>query len=316
MVAAPLTTSAHADNESQESRLVPETFRMTAFGEYADDDHASAIKARDGKDATDLVVQPYQCQGSNVGPMGALRAGNGNESGGVPFVAQGVSLRGREGGGTAELSGDVATALRSSGGGGDKPYVCVTGDRTHALKAEGADASEDGTGRGTPIVAFNGRQDPCPSDYHTGALDEDGLSQCIAFSSKDHGADAGDLSPTLRSMNNAESNVNGGGQVAVAFQSKQSASAQGPSFDDVSPSLDVAKAGGMAASVGMRVRRLMPVECERLQGWPDGWTQYGRTKAGEIVEISDTQRYKIIGNGWALPVVRWIAHRIEWINGI
>lgn len=45
----------------------------------------------------------------------------------IPAVT--VALRGREGGGTAELGGDVATALRSSQGGGDKPHILATGVR-------------------------------------------------------------------------------------------------------------------------------------------------------------------------------------------
>ena len=48
------------------------------------------------------------------------------------------------------------------------------------------------------------------------------------------------------------------------------------------------------------VRRLTPVECERLQGFPDGWT------AGQ----SDTQRYRQMGNAVAVPVVEWIMRRI------
>jgi len=69
-----------------------------------------------------------------------------------------VSLRGRDGGATAELGDDVGNCLRASGGGGDKAHVlapvCVTGEITHTLKAEGFDGSEDGAGRGQPIVAF------------------------------------------------------------------------------------------------------------------------------------------------------------------
>lgn len=55
------------------------------------------------------------------------------------------------------------------------------------------------------------------------------------------------------------------------------------------------------------VRRLTPVECERLQGFPDGWTDVefkGRA-------MSDTQRYKMLGNSMAVPVVRWIGTRID-----
>ncbi|MCA2991174.1 DNA cytosine methyltransferase [Gemmatimonas sp.] len=64
-----------------------------------------------------------------------------------------VAMRGREGGTMPEVSAEVP-ALRTPGGGSSQPFVvCTTGDITHALTHEGADASEDGTGRGTPIVA-------------------------------------------------------------------------------------------------------------------------------------------------------------------
>ncbi len=49
-----------------------------------------------------------------------------------------------------------------------------------------------------------------------------------------------------------------------------------------------------------QVRRLMPLECERLQGFPDGWTD------GQ----SDTNRYKQMGNAVAVPVVEWIIQGI------
>ena len=132
----------------------------------------------------------------------------------------------------------------------------------------------------------------------------------VAFSSKDHGSDASmDLSPTMRSMGHSESHANGGGQLAVAFQSKQSASAQAPSFDSISPTLDVAKAGGMAALVGMQVRRLTPTECERLQGFPDGHTLIPwRGRPAE--DCPDGPRYKALGNSMAVPVMRWIGERV------
>ena len=51
---------------------------------------------------------------------------------------------------------------------------------------------------------------------------------------------------------------------------------------------------------GFRIRRLTPIECERLQGFPDDWTKYGAD--GEI--ISNTQRYKCLGNAVTTTVVR------------
>lgn len=58
-----------------------------------------------------------------------------------------------------------------------------------------------------------------------------------------------------------------------------------------------------------KVRRLTPVECERLQGFPDGWTSMGIFD-GEQKEISDTQRYIMLGNAVSEPAVRAIARRL------
>lgn len=61
------------------------------------------------------------------------------------------------------------------------------------------------------------------------------------------------------------------------------------------------------------VRRLTPVECERLQGFPDGWTQvpYRGRAAGEC---PDGPRYKAIGNSMAVPVMRWIGKRMQEVD--
>lgn len=61
---------------------------------------------------------------------------------------------------------------------------------------------------------------------------------------------------------------------------------------------------------GYAVRRLTPTECERLQGFPDGWTKVPyRGKTAE--ECPDTPRYKAVGNSMAVPVMRWIGERME-----
>ena len=57
----------------------------------------------------------------------------------------------------------------------------------------------------------------------------------------------------------------------------------------------------------MSVRRLTPIECERLMGWPDNHTLYRAD--GKL--NSDTVRYKMCGNGVASPVAKWIAEQIN-----
>ena len=60
----------------------------------------------------------------------------------------------------------------------------------------------------------------------------------------------------------------------------------------------------------MQVRRLTPMECERLQGFPDGYTAIPWRKK-PASECPDGPRYKALGNSWAVPVVRWIGKRIQ-----
>lgn len=62
--------------------------------------------------------------------------------------------------------------------------------------------------------------------------------------------------------------------------------------------------GKIAGDFG--VRRLTPRECERLQGYEDDWTRYG----DDGKEISDSARYRMLGNAICLPTVEWIARRI------
>lgn len=122
------------------------------------------------------------------------------------------------------------------------PAVCVTGSVTHTLKGEGFDASEDGTGRGQPIVA-HGTQDPCVQNSLAFAL---GRNQ---------------------------------GQENAILQPK------------------------------MAVRRLMPVECERLQGFDDNWTRVPVGK--KQTPAADGPRYKQLGNSMPVPVMRHIGERID-----
>lgn len=112
-------------------------------------------------------------------------------------ACEGVALRGREGGGAAELTGGIATALRASQGGGDKPHVaCFGGNDTRG-----------------PIDVATAR---VSSSSPHGRLDFESETFAVAFSCKDYGADAAGTSPTLRAMGHDGSHANAGGQVAVA----------------------------------------------------------------------------------------------------
>lgn len=60
------------------------------------------------------------------------------------------------------------------------------------------------------------------------------------------------------------------------------------------------------------IRRLTPLECERLQGLPDGWTDIGdwTDTKGKQRKTTDTARYRAIGNGIALPFWEWMLRRL------
>ena len=146
----------------------------------------------------------------------------------------------------------------------------------HSLRGEGFDASEDGTGRGTPLVpvAFHPTQDPISST--------DGSTHALGCGSKGWQA-----------------------SVAVAVQASQS----GVRLNDTVGTLDANYGSRRHNGVmtNMAVRRLTPVECERLQGFPDGYTNIPwRNKP----EAPDGPRYKALGNSMAVPVMAWIGRRI------
>jgi DNA (cytosine-5)-methyltransferase 1 len=269
------------------------THRMVAFGEYLDDGSASAMKARDYKDATDLVV-------------------------------------------------------------------------THSLRGEGFDASEDGTGRGTPLVpvGFNARQDPDAWADRTGPLDTDGGTQAVLqpvtyavrtanTSANGHGisdelaytldqAQGQAVAWSIMPMNSGtdykarETQVaqplmaggpvggnQGGDYVMQATQAvppfrygehQQDTLHHESGIMSTLPGGSNGNAGHYTNTVqAMQVRRLTPRECERLQGFPDDFTSIPWRKAA-AADCPDGPRYKALGNSMAVPVMRWIGERIQGVQ--
>ena len=106
----------------------------------------------------------------------------------------------------------------------------------------------------------------------------------------------GEITPTLQSFMGT-----GGGNVPIIFSHTQGLDAQ-PS-ETTSPTLRL-NGGGQAAMTDNAVRRLTPMECERLQGFPDNWTE------GQ----SDSARYRQMGNAVAVPVVEWIIERLVAVD--
>lgn len=88
-------------------------------------------------------------------------------------------------------------------------------------------------------------------------------------------------------------------------------------YEDVSPAVKVGSgSGGEPPGVcipNVGIRRLTPIECERLQGFPDDYTRIPwRKKPAE--QCPDGNRYKVLGNSMAVPVMRWIGSRIDAVD--
>ena len=160
----------------------------------------------------------------------------------------------------------------------------------NTLRGEGFDASEDGTGRQTLVpVAFD-----CKGTE-------------VQFS-------ADGSHPTLRSMGHNHSHQNAGGHAAVAFDLAQITSKANRSIPQpVSPTM--AKESHLHAFNERAVRRLTPVECSRLQCFPDHFTRIPwRGKPAD--QCPDGPQYKALGNSWAVNCAEWIGERIALVDGM
>jgi len=183
----------------------------------------------------------------------------------------------------------------------------------------------------TQVTSPQNRSNPQPGDpCHP--LAAGAHSPAIAFPANLSGtqcASAEDIAPSMGAKN----------PTAVAFQSSQSGVRVGDTHATLDANNGPRRHNG--ALVGMQVRRLTPVECERLQGFPDNYTaipwkayqvyakRKGAMSGGKSFEewliettgrglrepttqdCPDGPRYKALGNSWAVPNVRWIGCRID-----
>lgn len=225
----------------------------------------------------------------------------------------------------ATVAPDIAQALRARDGakGVDSDCtdtlvpMCITGDITHALNTanNGKGSNEDGTGRGVPTIAFrtSGNCGAWETGERVDALTTgtDQSSHLLAYTTKLHNT----------TNNNA-----------------------GKIYEERTTCLD-ANSPSPALIHGMSVRHLTPLECSRLQGFPDGYTliptvtrqgnaKWRRIDADEAAYLAaqgadvtqgddgrwltnamaDGPRYKGFGNSWNVDAVRWVFQRLdtEW----
>jgi DNA (cytosine-5)-methyltransferase 1 len=288
---------------------------------------------------------------ANGGAAHGARSGSAKDNLIVPVASMCLNAKG----GAGRLDAESETLIPTIGGGFDV---------AHSLRGEGFDASEDGTGRGTPLVpvihadlmptmtagpstkaGHNARSGHCKDAYIVPVAFQE-IADCLtsAYGTKWNGnasATNGSLfafHPTQDPISSSDGGTHAmgcgssGGQasVAVAFPiisdaDRSDSSARTPSPDAEGrvrlrdPGLGIGKDGDPmftlqatkphAVATPMQVRRLTPVECERLQGFPDNYTAIPWRKK-PASECPDGPRYKALGNSWAVPVVRWIGRRI------
>jgi len=157
---------------------------------------------------------------------------------------------------------------------------------------------------GAPIC-FHATQDPVHSDSHAFALGATS-QQAIVFTQNDAARDASvDIAPTLRSGAS-------GGVVnqCVALPINTQIATRGENGD---PSFTFQASHSHGVFHAMQVRRLLPEECETLQGFPRDYTRIPwRGKTPE--NCPDDPRYKALGNSMATNVMRHIGDRIKLVN--
>lgn len=220
--------------------------------------------------------------------------------------------------------GQVAPTLpaRSSGGGGlgtdfdcDGGLIPLTvGTIVGSAGRRGGIQEQDG-GRGL-IACFGGNNTTGPIDVATACNAHGGPCGRLDFESETFVVSEGKATHTLRAMGHDGSHANAGGQVAIAFDCKAGGNT-GFSVSEKPSSLRGNGHGGGHAAVALpglqwRVRRLMPLECERLQGFPDHHTRVPVTRGKTVKAAADGPRYKAIGNSMAVPCMLWIGERIRW----
>ena len=130
------------------------------------------------------------------------------------------------------------------------------------------------------------------------------------------------LSPTLATSRSGENHLSRMIGLVVEEELNESQSGKVYNTNGIAPTLN-SEGGGMGAKTGLyktktSIRRLPPNETERLQGfswknsdgiWKDGWTKKG-IMDGKIVDISDTQRYRQMGNAVSVPIIQMVAEQI------
>lgn len=265
-------------------------------------DISPQINAKAGTGGGNLPLALYSIMPQNSGkdykarevevtqPLMAAGPGSGDQGGDVVVFKPAHYTRGKDG-----AHSDVHPPITAEQDRGD----------THPVIFESRFARN---GRGAP-------DEVCPPlKAQSGQTGKGDGAPIVAFGSKDSGADASlDVAPTLRAGGHADSHANAGVPPAVCFTQNSRSEVREIGGDGQITGALAGEPGAQQQNYVARaavVRRLTPKECERLQGFPDDYTLVPwRGK-----DAPDGHRYKACGNSMAVPVMRWLARRIELVE--
>ena len=232
-----------------------------------------------------MTAEAYQATGAGANCAGDLSLSAGDDNGSNHVVVEAYPCHGSNVGpmgtfrsGNAGTTGGVpfiateTTAFNIIGMAQEGKNHAYETEISGCLQHKGLSAS--GNEAGT-VVAFHATQDPI----------------------------SGAVSPAMSAGNKQGCGTIG---VAVGFNHKRGQSSDLGTTEDGTPPL--AEGGGQGLMQGMMVRRLTPLECTRLQGFPDDWL--------DGLGLSDAVKYRTLGNAVCVPVAAWIARRILLHAGV
>lgn len=269
--------------------------------------------------ATVLIIDGTRVDDVRVydGPVQTLKERMGTGGNNVPVVAIPILMRGREGkpgGGKGPLLSENMSLTLAGANDQVLFAIPIQDGREMEKKQNGLGVGQEGDPSytldqtGAQAVAYSIREDATANTFSATEIETARSLSAVRPSVQSHHAQ------TFVTQAYDEYNDALGGDVHHALRAGTKQSTGVLVNDGVAATLRSGGDGGVPSSRGehlvveptMTVRRLTPIECERLMGWPDDHTLYRAD--GKL--NSDTTRYKMCGNGVASPVAQWIAEQL------
>lgn len=296
-------------------------------GALVQEDKSGTLGTSNDQTIFQNCLTQWDCQSKRIfGTEGASPTLQGGVGGGVNNPA--IFCMGTQQGGAEVRSDDRAPTLTAAAGmsGNNQPMICAAFKAGQGAKANGIGYAEEQAptlnaecGGNKPAVVALDMTHACDVIRECGEIvpslqarmGTGGNQVPLTYQMQGFGDyREGDVVSSCKQRDYKDStdlvvssvdcrNFTEGGEINGTLQAKES----------VGQSLNLQN----TVRTGMIVRRLTPMECERLQGFPDHWTDIGewRDSKGKLRKPSDSPRYKALGNSIALPFWDFLAKRIS-----